>query len=123
LQAEWGVVGVTVVRAPAAEADLQLVDEVAPADLASWYLRHFTCDRSAVCSPEADAALAAAQAATTLAERNTALAAADRTILELTPFIAIASPLRWSLVAPQLDGFRPNPRAVHPLHHLRAPRD
>ena len=34
-----------------------LIDEVAPTNVASWYLRHFTCDASAICDAEADKAL------------------------------------------------------------------
>ena len=40
-----------------------LIDEVAPANLASWYLRHFTCEASGICDPAADEALQAARLA------------------------------------------------------------
>jgi oligopeptide transport system substrate-binding protein len=33
--------------------------------------------------------------------------------------VPLAKPLRWSLVSPQLNLFRENARAWHPLHLLR----
>ena len=36
------------------------------------------------------------------------------------PFFPLANPLRWSLVAPGLDGYRDNPLALHPIATLRA---
>ena len=58
LRRDWRMIGVEAERvAPGAPADLRLIDQVAPANLASWYLRHFTCDASAVCDAAADQAL------------------------------------------------------------------
>ena len=37
-------------------------------------------------------------------------------------FIPLMQPLRWSLVKPQLTGWRPSAFATHPLHHLRERR-
>ena len=54
-------------------ADLRLIDAVAPANLATWYLRHFTCEASAVCDPAADEALLAARLAPRPAERQRAV--------------------------------------------------
>ncbi len=98
-----------------ADADLRLVDRVAPYDSARWYLAA-ACDP---CSDEAQAAVNAARTASTLAERRAAIAAADIAVAADTPFVLIARPLRWSLVAQRLQRFQPNVRAAHPLNHLR----
>ena len=113
LRRDWRAIGVEAVRVPAnaPAAELRLIDEVAPAVLATWYLRHFTCDAARVCDAEADRALADARAARTLAERRLHLARADQILAGLTPYIPLAGPVRWSLVGQRLTGFRPNPFA------------
>ena len=119
---DWAAIGVHAVFVPIeADADLRLVDAVAPADIASWYLRRFTCQTSAICSEAADQSLNGARLVPTLAERSALLADADRRLRDVVPFIPIAMPIRWSLVTPALDGFRTNVRGAHPLDELRAP--
>jgi peptide/nickel transport system substrate-binding protein len=121
LRHDWSLIGVEAERvAPGAAADLVFIDLVAPATLASWYLRHFTCDRSRVCDPAADQALEAARAAPTTEERRAQLARADQLLAAITPFVPIAAPVRWSLVSPRLTGFRPNIFARHPPSELLA---
>ena len=123
IREDWAAIGVGATRvAIDADADLRLIDAVAPADVASWYLRRFTCRSSAVCSETADQSLDGARLVPTLAERSALLADADRRLTDAVPFIPIAMPLRWSLAAPALDRFRPNPRGAHPLDELRTPR-
>lgn len=122
LKRDWAAIGVTALRVGSREqADLRLIDEVAPVNLATWYLRHFTCDASAVCDTGADDKLAAARIAGTAAERRTLLAEADRALTDLSIFIPIAAPVRWSLVAPRLNGFRPNAFGRHPAGELLRP--
>jgi peptide/nickel transport system substrate-binding protein len=114
LRRDWRAIGVTAERvAENADADLRLIDAVAPANLPTWYLRRFECTASPVCSEEADGELAAARTAPTPGERRQRLAAADRLLAELTPFIPLAAPVRWSLVAPRLTGFQTNPFGRH----------
>jgi peptide/nickel transport system substrate-binding protein len=121
LRRDWRLVGVDAVRVPMqAPADLRLIDAVAPAMLASWYLRHFTCDTDRACDPAADQALEAARVARSQAERQAQLAAADRILTAQTVFVPLASPVRWSLVSPRLTGFRPTPFARHPAGTLVA---
>jgi oligopeptide transport system substrate-binding protein len=103
-----------------APADLRLIDSVAPGSLATWYLRHFTCTASRLCDPAADEALEAARLAPTAAERHTQLATADQLLSALTPFIPIAAPIRWSMVSPRINGFRPNAFVHHPAGTLIA---
>jgi peptide/nickel transport system substrate-binding protein len=114
LRRDWRAIGIRAERAgPGERPDLRLADAVAPANLATWYLRHFTCDRSRVCSPEADQALEAARNTLSAQERQQRLAEADRLLTELVPFVPLAGPVRWSLVSPRLTGFRPNPFSRH----------
>ena len=100
-------------------ADLRLVDQVAPYDSARWYL-NTACQP---CSPAATAAIEAARIAPTLAERARAIAEADAALAEDVAFIPLMRPLRWSLVALRLQQFQGNPRAWHPLNHLRNDQD
>jgi len=119
LRRDWAAVGVEAVRAPAGgPADLRLIDKVAPAGLASWYLRHFSCAASPVCDPAADEMMAAARIAPDAATRRGLLANADRILAGLGPFIPLTTPVRWSLVAPRLTGFRPNAFGRHPVGEL-----
>jgi oligopeptide transport system substrate-binding protein len=119
LRRDWAAVGVEAVRVPAgAPADLRLIDEVAPAGLASWYLRHFTCEASRICDPAADEMMAAARIAPDAASRRGLLANADRILAGLGSFIPLTAPVRWSLVAPRLNGFRPNAFGRHPVGEL-----
>ncbi|HYN46713.1 MAG TPA: ABC transporter substrate-binding protein, partial [Allosphingosinicella sp.] len=123
LRHDWRLIGVEATRvAPTAPADLRFVDEVAPANLASWYLRHFTCEVSAVCDAAADQALLAARLAARPAERVAQFAIADRILTDLAPFIPLTAPVRWSLASQRLTGFRPNPFARHHAANLIAER-
>ena len=119
LRRDWAAVGVEAVRVPAAAAsDLRLVDEVAPAGLASWYLRRFSCESSRICDPAADEMMAAARIAPDAATRRGLLANADRILAGLGPFIPLTAPVRWSLVSPRLTGFRANAFGRHPIGEL-----
>lgn len=119
LRRDWTAIGVDAERVAAgAEAELHFVDEVAPATLASWYLRHFSCEASAVCNPDADIAMEAARTAPDQETRRARLAEADRTLAATAPFIPLAAPVRWSLVSPRLTGFRPNSFGRHPAREL-----
>lgn len=114
--AALATIGIRPIRvAISAEADLRLVDEVAPYDSARWYL----ATACGMCSSDAQDALAAARDAPTLAERATHIAEADAALAGDVAFIPIATPLRWSLVSLRLQQWQGNPRAWHPLNRLR----
>ena len=98
-----------------AEADLRLVDAVAPYDSGRWYLA--TACRP--CSADAQAAIEAARDAPTLGLRATRIAEADVALAADVAYIPIARPIRWSLVALRLGQWQGNSRAWHPLNHLR----
>jgi len=97
------------------DAELRLIDHVAPYDSARWYL----ANACAMCSDAARSALIAARDAPNLAERSRLIAVADAALAADTAYIPIARPLRWSLVALRLRQWRPNPQAWHPLNRLR----
>lgn len=123
LAADWRKIGVTArMVGMKEEADLRLIDEVAPQSGALWYLDRLSCARGLPCSDTGEIALKAAGDATTLAERSSAIAEADAAFAATQPYIPIALPLRWSLVSPNLTGWRPSAFAFHPLRHLRAPK-
>jgi oligopeptide transport system substrate-binding protein len=120
---DWQQIGVTAVRVAMNEpADLRLIDEVAPQRAALWYLSRLSCGRGFACSNAADTAIRAALSTTVPDEQASAIAEADAAIASEQLFIPIASPLRWSLVSPELVGWRANSFAAHPFHHLRKAR-
>jgi peptide/nickel transport system substrate-binding protein len=119
LRRDWAAIGVHAERVgPAQPAELRFVDEVAPIFLASWYLRHFRCEASRVCDPAADEMMDGARMAPDAATRRGLLASADRILVDRAAFIALAAPVRWSLVSPRLTGFRANPFGHHPAGEL-----
>lgn len=124
IRRDWRFIGVEAVRVPAgAPAELRLIDQVAPAELASWYLRPFICGQSAVCDPVASQALEGARVAPTMAERQALLAQADAALTGIAAFIPLGSPLRWSLLSERMNGFRANPFARHTPTELLERRD
>ena len=120
LSRDWGLLGIRV--APAAKGvptDLRLVDAVAPSTSPAWFLRQFRCGVSPICDPKADELIDAARAAPVAAQRSALLSEAARMIDEATVFMAVAAPVRWSLVSPSISGFAPNRFAHHPLTGLQ----
>lgn len=115
--ASFGTMGIRVQRVgPDDEAELRLIDSVAPYDSARWYL----ATACAPCGEEAMAAVVAARDAPDMASRAQRIAEADIALAADAAYIPIARPLRWSLVAVRLKQWEPNARAWHPLNHLRA---
>jgi peptide/nickel transport system substrate-binding protein len=100
------------------DADLRLIDEVAPYDSGRWYL--VTACRQ--CPDGLTALIEAAREAPTLPERASRIAAAELAMTQDGAYIPIAQPLRWSLVALRLQAWQENSRAWHPLTHLRRER-
>jgi len=119
IRRQWRAIGIESERVgPRDAADLRLIDEVAPADQADWFLAHFGCARGKPCSEEADKALRIARETGDPAMRSRMIAEAEQRLTAIAPFIPIAQPVRWSLAAPELPGFRVNARAIHPLAPL-----
>jgi len=121
LKRDLRTIGVNAEAVPReAAADIRLIDEVAPATMASWYLRRFACASSKVCNPEADSMMAAARIAQTPAERADRFREADRLLGETAVYIPLTAPVRWHLVSRRLTGFRPNIFGRHPAGELIA---
>jgi peptide/nickel transport system substrate-binding protein len=121
LNADWSPLGVQVERAgKGTRADLRLVDLVAPSGSPSWFLRQFRCGQAPICSDDADLLLEAARAAPNPLQRNAFFAQAEQRIRDLTLFMPVAAPVRWSLVARGLPGFAENRFARHTLTGLRS---
>jgi peptide/nickel transport system substrate-binding protein len=119
LARDWGALGLTVEASKKGEpADFRLIDAVAPSTSPAWYLRHLRCGVVPVCEPEADGLLEAARAATVEAQRNGMLAQAAQRMDEEQLFIAIAAPIRWSLVSDRVQGFATNRFGRHTLTSL-----
>ena len=116
LRADWGILGLTVERAErGGGSDFVLLDAVAPTTSPAWFVRRFRCEATPVCSRDADTLMDSARLAIVPEQRAAFLAEAAR-LLELeAAFLALAAPVRWSLVDDRLEGFSPNVAARHPL--------
>ncbi|RYE03396.1 MAG: ABC transporter substrate-binding protein [Sphingomonadales bacterium] len=109
-------IGADTVRVGAGDdADLRLVDAVAPYDSGRW----FVANACAPCSEEAAVLVEAGRDAPDLPTRARRIAEADAALTADGAFIPIAQPLRWSIVALRLRAWQGNSRAWHPLNHLR----
>ena len=104
----------------ASASDLRLIDEVAPNDDALWALRRLSCQRDTLCNREAQSLIEATMSNIDAGQRAQQVAEAEAILARYTPFIALASPLRWSVASQRLRGLRPNARAAHPLNRLLA---
>jgi peptide/nickel transport system substrate-binding protein len=119
LAADWGAIGLKVERGASPEvADLALVDLVAPSSSPAWFLRQFRCGFVPVCDPEADKLLDAARLAPVPPQRYALLAQAAGRMDDAQLFIPLTAPIRWSLVAPRIQGFAGNRFARHTLTDL-----
>jgi len=120
LAAQLGEIGVQLVRVPEGRAaDLVLVDRVARYAEPRWFLDQFNCGlRTGMCSAEADALVREANMQSDLAARATLFAQAETELVQANVFIPFGSPVRFSLVRGNVDGFVANPWAFHPLPPL-----
>ncbi len=120
LNADWGPLGFEVERAaPGARADFAWIDAVAPSDSPAWFLRQFRCIVKPVCSAQADTLLDQARDVAGAAQTNALLGQAARLMDADQLFIAVAAPIRWSLVSRAVPGFVENRYARHPLGGLK----
>lgn len=118
LAADWRTIGVKTARArPVESADLRLIDAVAPVSVATWYLNRFRCPGLPQCSQDVTTTFTLLRRATPQ-ERPRLIAEADQALADAQLYLPIATPLRWSLVAPRLRGYADNAAAIHPLNRL-----
>lgn len=123
LRTNWAAVGIPSVRVGLTDrADLRLIDRVAPTDSALWYLDQFRCSNGLPCSDAYSRQMR--QIEETPSERVRAIRAAEAAaeLQEITPYIPLLRPIRWSLISQRIRGFTPNRFAGHPLDTLSPPR-
>ncbi len=120
LSSQLATVGIAVVRAQDdASADLVLVDRVARYAAPIWFLNQFSCllERG-LCSEEADIIAAQVPDESDPLVRARLLAEAEAQLTAANVYIPIGSPIRWSLVRGNVDGFAGNLWGFHPLPEL-----
>lgn len=121
---DWRRIGVRAVAVAhnTVDADLRLIDAIAPNTSANWFLSRLSCAAGLVCDGKGDRALIASRNATTLEARAARIADADANLTARASFIPLGVPVRWLLVDPSLTGWKENVLGMHPLNELRAPR-
>ena len=120
INADLAAVGIRSRRVPLSEdADLRLIDDIAPSSDPAWYARRLGCGRGLGCAEELERQLATIDTVISTEARTSAIGVAEETIIGHGGFIPLGNPVRWSLVRPGLVGVRPNPRGRHSLIRLR----
>lgn len=124
IRTDLAAVGIRARRVDLADdADLRLIDDIAPSSDPAWYARRLGCGRGLGCADELGRQLATIDTVTSVDARASAIGVAEETITQHGAFIPLGAPLRWSLVRPGLVGIRPNPRGRHSLIRLRETPD
>jgi ABC-type transport system substrate-binding protein len=120
LAAQLATIGVTLERAAEGRpADLALVDRVARYAEPRWFLNQFNCGlRNGMCSSEADALVRESILQPDPAAKAALLAQAEAELTLANVYIPFGSPLRFSLVRGDVEGFAANAWAFHPLPPL-----
>jgi peptide/nickel transport system substrate-binding protein/oligopeptide transport system substrate-binding protein len=120
LAEDFGAIGVAAKRVDTpASADLRLVDDVARYPRPRWFLNRLSCmARSGLCDPAADALVAEAVQLDDAVRRNAMFAEAEARITAANLFIPFGTPIRWSLVRGNVEGFASNTWGWHPLMPL-----
>ena len=120
LAAQWGAIGVRLERVPETDlADLVMLDRVARYADPRWFLNQFNCSLgTGLCDADADDLVEQAMAEIDPVARATLLAEAESTLALSNVYIPFGSPLRFSLVRGDVEGFVANPWAFHPLPPL-----
>lgn len=101
-------------------ADIKLIDEIAPNDDPLWPLRRLSCRRDTLCNREAQDMIDLATANVDAGQRQQQVAEIEGVLARYSPFIPLATPLRWSVASQRLTGLRANARTQHPLNRMIA---
>lgn len=121
---DLAAIGVEARRVPlSADAQLRLIDDLAPSSDEAWYVRRLGCDRGLSCDREAQRLINAIEDAQDPADRAAAIQAAEEAVTRHAGFVPLAAPVRWSLVSNRAPGLRANNRGRHSLIRLRPPPD
>jgi len=96
-----------------------LVDRVARYAEPRWFLNQFNCSlHGGLCDADADFLVQQAMAEIDPLARATSIAEAESALTLANVYIPFGSPLRFSLVRGDVDGFASNAWAFHPLPPL-----
>ncbi|MEK6540611.1 MAG: ABC transporter substrate-binding protein [Pseudomonadota bacterium] len=124
LHSDLGAIGIDARRVPlSGNADLRLIDEVAPTSDPAWFIRRLDCGHDISCNGDASALVTAIDEAATPLDRANAISLAEEAILRHAAFIPIAAPLRWSLRGNRAASLHPNARGWHGLYRLQPTPD
>jgi ABC-type transport system substrate-binding protein len=104
-------------RVKAGDFDLVVDEASVPVPDAAALLSRWRCGAGLFCDPATDALLDEARAAGPLA-RAVLLARAEEELLKAPPLIPLFTPVRWALVAQDVEGWLPNRAGRHPLGRL-----
>jgi len=117
LASQFATIGIRLDRATdSRSADLQLVDRVARFDGPRWFLDQFNCSlRRGLCDEDADYLVEQALTERNPQTRASLLAEAEASLTLSNVYIPFGSPLRWSLIRGNVNGFAPNRWGFHPL--------
>ena len=120
LAAQLATIGVRLERVPeGSAADFVLIDRVARYAESRWFLNQFHCALgNGMCSSEADALVRDSIVQTDPNAKATLLAQAEAELTLANVYIPFGSPLRFSLVRGDVQGFAGNAWAFHPLPPL-----
>lgn len=120
LKRDFSTIGIASTRAlTLAKADLRLIDDVARYPRARWFLNRLSCiARRGLCDAEVDAIVAGASRVIDDSQRSALLGEAEARLTSANLFIPFGSPIRWSLVRGNVNGFASNAWAWHPLMPL-----
>jgi ABC-type transport system substrate-binding protein len=120
LVGQLATIGVKLERVPEGQpADLVLVDRVARYAEPRWFLNQFHCSlHTGLCDTDADFLVQQAMAEIDPVARAASMAEAESALTLSNVYIPFGSPLRFSLVRGDVDGFAANPWAFHPLPPL-----
>jgi oligopeptide transport system substrate-binding protein len=120
LAAQLATIGVRLDRVDeGAPADLVLVDRVARYAEPRWFLNQFNCTlRNGLCDSNADLLVQQAMDEVDPVARATLISESEAALTLSNVYIPFGSPLRFSLVRGDVDGFAANAWAFHPLPPL-----
>ncbi len=101
---------------PKDPSDLRLIDTVARYPHPIWFLNRLNCRTSKLpCNRDADERVREAMKSQDVAESAALLAEAEAELTQSNLFIPFGSPIRWSLVRGDVEGFATNAWGWHPL--------
>ena len=120
LSVQFAMIGIQLERVESPrDADLVLIDRVARYADPRWFLNQFNCSLdNGACSPLADRLVRETLQDEVPGGRAAKLAEAEAALTLDNVFIPFGSPLRFSLVRGNVQGFLPNQWAFHPLPPL-----